>query len=180
MENFTYHNHTKIIYGRSTQNKVGEEVKKITDKILLHFGGGSIKRSGLYDTVIASLREHGVELVELGGVVPNPRLDLVRKGIEICRREKITLILAVGGGSVVDSAKAIAMGVPEENGDVWEVDEFMGANEGLVVAEIELESEEQDFMKPEWLGEEVSKVSRYLNVELSKLPYKAWTAEQKR
>lgn len=119
MENFTYHNHTKIIYGRSTQNKVGEEVKKITDKILLHFGGGSIKRSGLYDTVIASLREHGVELVELGGVVPNPRLDLVRKGIEICRREKITLILAVGGGSVVDSAKAIAMGVPEENGDVW-------------------------------------------------------------
>ena len=67
----------------------------------------------------------------------------------------------------------------EQNGDVWEVDEFMGANEGLIVAEIELESEEQAFMKPEWLGEEVSKVSRYLNVELSKLPYRAWTAEQK-
>ena len=67
----------------------------------------------------------------------------------------------------------------EQNGDVWEVDEFMGANEGLIVAEIELESEEQAFVKPEWLGEEVSKVSRYLNVELSKLPYKAWTAEQK-
>ena len=67
----------------------------------------------------------------------------------------------------------------EQNGDVWEVDEFMGANEGLIVAEIELESEEQAFVKPEWLGEEVSKVSRYLNVELSKLPYRAWTAEQK-
>ena len=67
----------------------------------------------------------------------------------------------------------------EQNGDVWEVDEFMGANEGLIVAEIELESEEQAFVKPEWLGEEVSKVSRYLNVELSKLPYKAWTPEQK-
>jgi CYTH domain-containing protein len=67
----------------------------------------------------------------------------------------------------------------EQNGDVWEVDEFMGANEGLIVAEIELESEGQAFVKPEWLGEEVSKVSRYLNVELSKLPYKAWTEEQK-
>ena len=67
----------------------------------------------------------------------------------------------------------------DQDGDVWEVDEFMGANEGLIVAEIELESEEQAFVKPEWLGEEVSKISRYLNVELSKLPYKAWTAEQK-
>lgn len=120
MENFTYVNRTKIIYGRGTESCVGAEVRKIADKVLLHFGGGSIKRSGLYDTVVASLREHGVEIVELGGVVPNPRLALVREGIEICRREKITLILAVGGGSVVDSAKAIAMGVPAENGDVWE------------------------------------------------------------
>lgn len=120
MENFTYVNRTKIIYGRGTESCVGAEVRKIADKVLLHFGGGSIKRSGLYDTVVASLREHGVEIVELGGVVPNPRLALVREGIEICRREKITLILAAGGGSVVDSAKAIAMGVPAENGDVWE------------------------------------------------------------
>lgn len=120
MENFTYVNRTKIIYGRGTQNCIGEEVRKITDKVLLHFGGGSIKQSGLYDTVVASLKEHGVEIVELGGVVPNPRLALVREGIEICRREKITLILAVGGGSVVDSAKAIAMGIPEGNGDVWD------------------------------------------------------------
>ena len=67
----------------------------------------------------------------------------------------------------------------EENGDVWEVDEFMGANEGLIVAEIELESEEQDFVRPGWLGAEVSKISRYLNVELSKLPYKAWDSSLK-
>ncbi|MBQ8743585.1 MAG: adenylate cyclase, partial [Mailhella sp.] len=67
----------------------------------------------------------------------------------------------------------------EENGDVWEVDEFMGANEGLIVAEIELASEEQAFTRPDWLGEEVSKISRYLNVELSKLPYKAWNQELK-
>ena len=120
MENFTYYNRTKIIYGRGTEKEVGAEARKLADKVLLHFGGGSIKRSGLYDTVVASLREHGVEIVELGGVVPNPRLDLVREGIELCRRENITLILAVGGGSVVDSAKAIAMGVHEENGDVWE------------------------------------------------------------
>lgn len=123
MENFTYYNRTKIIYGRGTENEVGAEARKLADKVLLHFGGGSIKRSGLYDTVVASLRAHGVEIVELGGVVPNPRLDLVREGIELCRRENITLILAVGGGSVVDSAKAIAMGVHEENGDVW--DNFM-------------------------------------------------------
>ncbi len=123
MENFTYYNRTKIIYGRGTENEVGAEARKLADKVLLHFGGGSIKRSGLYDTVVASLRAHGVEIVELGGVVPNPRLDLVREGIDLCRRENISLILAVGGGSVVDSAKAIAMGVHEENGDVW--DNFM-------------------------------------------------------
>ena len=120
MENFTYYNRTKIIYGRGTEKEVGAEARKLADKVLLHFGGGSIKRSGLYDTVVVSLREHGVKIVELGGVVPNPRLDLVREGIELCRRENITLILAVGGGSVVDSAKAIAMGVHEKNGDVWE------------------------------------------------------------
>lgn len=120
MENFTYHNRTKIIFGRDTETSVGAETSKIASKILLHFGSGSIKQSGLYDRVVKSLREYNVEIVELGGVVPNPRLSLVHEGIKICRREKISFILAVGGGSVVDSAKAIALGVPEENGDVWE------------------------------------------------------------
>lgn len=121
MENFTYQNRTKIIFGRNAQRSVGFEVKKIATKVLLHFGGGSIKRSGLYGEIVESLRANGVEIVELGGVVPNPRLALVRKGIETCRREKISLILAVGGGSVVDSAKAIAAGTPEENGDIWDI-----------------------------------------------------------
>ncbi|NLG24110.1 MAG: iron-containing alcohol dehydrogenase, partial [Clostridiales bacterium] len=85
-----------------------------------HYGGGSIKRSGLYDRVVASLNGAGVSFVELGGVVPNPRLSLVREGIALCRREGVQLILAVGGGSTIDSAKAIAMGVYLD-GDVWEV-----------------------------------------------------------
>ena len=120
MENFEYKNETRIVFGRGTQKRVGELVKGHADKILLHFGGGSIKRSGLYDEVVASLKAAGVSFIELGGVQPNPRVSLVREGIEICRREKIPFVLAVGGGSVIDSAKAIAMGV-EYDGDVWEI-----------------------------------------------------------
>lgn len=119
MEDFTYHCQTKIIFGKEKENLVGEETKKFSNKVLLHYGTGSIKKSGLYDRVIKSLKKAGVEYVELGGVVPNPRLDLVKKGIEICRKEKIDFILAVGGGSVIDSAKTIAAGVPYE-GDVWD------------------------------------------------------------
>ncbi len=99
---------------------VGAEVKKFSSKILLHYGGGSIKKSGVYDEVVASLNAAGVAFVELAGVVPNPRLSLVREGIKICRENNINFILAVGGGSVIDSAKAISMGVPYAEGDVWE------------------------------------------------------------
>ncbi len=120
MENFEYCNATRIVFGKGTQSRVGELVKTHADKILLHFGGGSIKRSGLYDEVVASLKKAGIEIVELGNVKPNPRLSLVKKGIELCRKEKIDFILAVGGGSVIDSAKAIAMGVPYA-GDVWDL-----------------------------------------------------------
>lgn len=119
MENFTLHLSTKVIFGKGTENLVGEEVRKHSKKILLHYGGGSIKKTGLYDTVVKSLHDAGVEFVELGGVVPNPRVSLVRKGIEVCRREGIDFILAVGGGSVIDSAKAISFGVPYD-GDVWD------------------------------------------------------------
>jgi alcohol dehydrogenase YqhD (iron-dependent ADH family) len=87
--------------------------------VLLHYGTGSIKRSGLYDRVISSLKEHGVEYLELGGALPNPRLALVNEGIRICRENGVELVLAVGGGSVIDSAKAIAAGVPYD-GDVWD------------------------------------------------------------
>ena len=95
------------------------EVKQYTDRVLLHYGGGSIKKSGLYDRVVASLKEAGVDFVELSGVQPNPRIGLIREGVELCRKHGIRFILAVGGGSVIDSAKGIAVGVPYE-GDVWD------------------------------------------------------------
>lgn len=119
MEDFEFQCPTKIIFGRGVEKRVGEEVGKYSRKILFHYGGGSIKRIGLYDKVIQSLKESGIEFVELPGVRPNPRLSLVKKGIEVCRDEKIDFILAVGGGSVIDSAKAIAVGVPYD-GDVWD------------------------------------------------------------
>ena len=112
MLNFDYSNKTRIVFGKGTETQVGSLVKPYAEKVLLHYGGGSIKKSGLYDRVAASLRESGVSFVELGGVQPNPRLSLIHQGIELCRREGIGFILAVGGGSVIDSAKAIAMGVP--------------------------------------------------------------------
>lgn len=119
MENFVYCNPTKIIFGRGMENTVGQEVALYGKKILLHFGGSSAEKSGLLGRVRASLKSTGLEWVELGGVKPNPALSLVRKGIELCRREKVEVILAVGGGSVIDSAKAIAVGVPYA-GDVWD------------------------------------------------------------
>lgn len=119
MENFIFHNPTKIIFGRGMENEVGKEVVKFSRKILLHYGGGSIKQTGLYDRVVTSLKNAGVEFWELGGVKPNPRLSLVREGIRICREQGIDFILAVGGGSTIDSAKAIALGVPYQ-GDVWD------------------------------------------------------------
>ncbi|MBE3113845.1 MAG: iron-containing alcohol dehydrogenase [Actinobacteria bacterium] len=119
MENFTFRNATRIIFGKDTENQVGIETARYGGKVLLHYGGGSIKKYGLYDKVLKSLKDAGLEIIELGGVQPNPRLGMVKRGIDICRKEKIDLILAVGGGSVIDSAKAIAVGVPYF-GDVWD------------------------------------------------------------
>ncbi|UZQ83293.1 iron-containing alcohol dehydrogenase [Thermoanaerobacter sp. RKWS2] len=119
MENFVFSSPTKIIFGKGTEHQVGEEVKKYSNKVLFCYGGGSIKKSGLYDKVVNSLKEAGVEFIELSGVKPNPRLSLVQEGIKLCRENNIDFILAVGGGSVIDTAKAIAMGVPYE-GNVWD------------------------------------------------------------
>ncbi len=119
MENFTFQNPTRIIFGKDAETQVGQEAPRYGTKVLLHYGGGSIKKSGLYQRVVASLNEAGVQFIELSGVKPNPRLSLVHEGIKLCREQGIQLILAVGGGSVIDSAKAIAMGVPY-NGDVWD------------------------------------------------------------
>jgi alcohol dehydrogenase YqhD (iron-dependent ADH family) len=119
MLNFDYQNKTRIVFGRDTHKKVGELLKPLAKKVLLHYGSGSIKKNGVYDAVVASLKENGVGWVELGGVVPNPRLSLVHEGVALCRKEKVDFILAVGGGSVIDSAKAIALGVFYD-GDVWD------------------------------------------------------------
>jgi alcohol dehydrogenase YqhD (iron-dependent ADH family) len=119
MENFEFCNPTRILFGRGMEEKVGEQVAAYSQHILLHFGGGSIQASGLYARVTASLQKAGVSWVELGGVQPNPRLSLVREGIKLCKENQLGLILAVGGGSVIDSAKAIAMGAVMD-GDVWD------------------------------------------------------------
>lgn len=119
MDNFVYHNCTKILFGKDTLDHVGEEVTGISPKVLLHYGKGHIKKTGLYDRVVESLKSAGVAFHELPGVQPNPRLSLVNEGIKICRDNDIQCLLAVGGGSVIDSAKAIAVGVPY-SGDVWD------------------------------------------------------------
>lgn len=120
MENFEFRNPTRIVFGKGTEAQVGAQVVAAGAKrILLHYGGGSIKSSGLYDRVIASLRSAGVEWLELGGVKPNPRLSLVHQGVKLCKEKKIELVLAVGGGSAIDSGKAIAMGAVTDR-DVWD------------------------------------------------------------
>ena len=120
MLNFDFYAPTRILFGKDTEKEVGALIKPLAKKVLVHYGGGSIKRSGLYDTVVTSLQESGVDFVELGGVKPNPRLSLVHEGIDLCKREGVDFILAVGGGSAIDSAKAIAMGM-YYGGDIWDV-----------------------------------------------------------
>jgi alcohol dehydrogenase len=119
MENFEFQNSTKLIFGKDTEEAIGKEAVVYGKKLLLHYGGGSIKESGLYDRVVKSLHEQGIEIIELGGVKPNPRVSLVREGVQLCKENQVNFILAVGGGSVIDSAKAIAAGV-KYDGDVWD------------------------------------------------------------
>ena len=134
MLDFDLYTPARIVFGRGAQNQIGELIKPHAKKVLLHYGSGSIKRTGLYDQVIKSLNDNGIEFVELGGVVPNPRLSLAQEGIALCRKEKVDLILAVGGGSVIDSAKAIAMGVYYD-GDVWDIyDKGLDIRKALPVA----------------------------------------------
>ncbi len=120
MNNFEFYSPAHLVFGKGAENKVGEMLKEKATKVLLHFGGGSVKKSGLYDRIVASLEKANISYCALGGVVPNPRLSLVHEGIALCRKENVDLILAVGGGSVIDSAKAIAMGYYYD-GDVWDM-----------------------------------------------------------
>ena len=120
MDNFNFYAPTYFAFGRESEKKTGRLVKRFGgSKVLVHYGGGSVKRNGVLDAVLNSLKEEGLEYVELGGVKPNPRSGLVYEGIDLCRKEGIDFILAVGGGSAIDSAKAIAAGVVYE-GDFWD------------------------------------------------------------
>lgn len=119
MENFIFRNATRIVFGRGAEEDVGRETAAMAKRVLLHYGGKSVKASGLLDRVRAKLKEAGVAFEELGGVVPNPRLSLVKEGIALCRKHRLEAILAVGGGSTIDSSKAIAVGVPYA-GDAWD------------------------------------------------------------
>ena len=120
MFHFNYYAPTQVVFGKDTEEKTGELVKaQNCKKVLIHYGSGSVKRTGLLDRVKQALEKENLAYTELGGVVPNPRLSLVKEGIELCKKEDVDFILAVGGGSVIDSAKAIGYGVAN-GGDVWD------------------------------------------------------------
>lgn len=120
MRNFTYWNPTKLIFGKGQLEQLKEEVPQYGNKILLVYGGGSIKKNGLYENVVNLLKEIDVEFFELPDVEPNPRISTVRKGVDICKAEGIEFLLAVGGGSVIDCTKAIAAGA-KFDGDAWDL-----------------------------------------------------------
>ena len=119
MINFVFTHPTDVVFGRKAEDQTGDLISKLGRKVLFHYGGGSIKTNGVYDKVCKSLEEAGIEVHELGGVAPNPRISLVYKGIEMCKTLEIDAILAVGGGSVIDSAKGIAAGSVVDH-DVWD------------------------------------------------------------
>ena len=121
MDNFFFHTPTKVYFGKDEELKVGKLIREYNaSKVLIHYGGGSQEKSGLLGKVRKCLEEEGISYVELGGVKPNPELSLVREGIKLCKEEGVDFILAVGGGSVLDSTKDIANGVANPDVDVWE------------------------------------------------------------
>lgn len=120
MRNFEYFTPTRVIFGKDTHLKIGTVLKEQNcSKVLIHYGSHSAVSSGLIDEIRSSLDEAGISYVTLGGVVPNPRLSKVREGIELCRKEQVDFLLAVGGGSVIDSCKAIGYGLANPDTDVW-------------------------------------------------------------
>ena len=121
IKDFNFYAPTRVVFGKDAEQQIGSLTRAYggRNKVLLHYGGGSAERSGLLDVVRTQLREAGLPFVELGGVVPNPLLSKVYEGIELCRQQQVDFVLAVGGGSVIDSAKAIAYGV-DYAGDVWD------------------------------------------------------------
>ncbi len=136
MENFNFYSPTFFAFGKDRESDCGELVKRFGgSKVLIHYGGGSVVRSGLLDRVKESLKKVDIEFVELGGAMPNPRSGLVYEGIELCKKEKVNFILAVGGGSAIDSSKAIAAGVVYD-GDFWDFYQGKRIEEALPVGTI--------------------------------------------
>ena len=136
MDNFNFYSPTEFVFGKGREYDCGMYVKKYGGtKVLIHYGGQSAQKSGLLDRVRKSLEQSGIEYTELGGVQPNPRDTLVYKGIDLCRSENVDFILALGGGSVIDSAKAIAMGVPYD-GDFWDFYSGKKAEKALPVGTV--------------------------------------------
>ena len=136
MNNFNFYSPTSFVFGKGRETEAGKYVKRFGGtKVLIHFGGGSVLRSGLLDRVKTSLANENITFTQLGGVMPNPRSGLVYEGIELCKRENIDFILAVGGGSVIDSAKAIALGALYD-GDFWDFYQGKEVEKALPVATV--------------------------------------------
>ena len=120
MRDFVYYTPTEVVFGRKSEDRLAEMIRKYGgSNVLLHYGGSSAEKSGLLAEIRALLGGAGIPFIELGGVVPNPRLSLVRQGIALCRKENVDFILAIGGGSVIDSSKGIAYGLAYD-GDIWD------------------------------------------------------------
>ena len=120
MNNFIYDIPVKVYFGKDQLGHLGEELKKYGNRVLLTYGGGSIKKIGLFDKVVEEIKKAGLELFELSGIEPNPRITSVNKGAEICKKEKIDVLLAVGGGSTIDATKFIGAGAFYD-GDAWDL-----------------------------------------------------------
>lgn len=136
MNNFVFYSPTYFAFGKNEETNTGKYVKRFGgSKVLIHFGGGSVVKSGLLDREKISLKEEGIKYIELGGVKPNPRSGLVYEGIDLCRKEKVDFILAVGGGSTIDSAKAIAAGAVYD-GDFWDYYQGKLVNKALPIGTV--------------------------------------------
>ena len=120
MNNFSFHAPTKILFGKGQIENLGKEIKPYAKKVLLAYGGGSVKKIGLYDKTISILKENGIEFVELSGIEPNPKIESVRDGVKLCRENNLEAIVAIGGGSVIDCSKAISASI-DYKGDPWDI-----------------------------------------------------------
>lgn len=120
MYNFIFNVDTKVLFGRGQIDKLGEEIKKYSNNVLLVYGGGSIKKNGIYDATLKTLSDNNIEVFEISGVDPNPRIETVREGVGICKKNNIGAVLAVGGGSSIDCAKVISAGT-KYDGDAWDI-----------------------------------------------------------